>query len=498
MRHACRRIGGVMLIMFLSLGGCTMSASAQDPPTVVAVGDSVVFRFVDVELRVLLQAMGRYLDRPLLVGSVQPVAVTFETPAPVPRTAVPSLLRGVVEAHGLELTVDSAFYRVGPRAGGATTIERDALTAAVQDLFVIRLRHAHATDVAGTIGAIFRIAGAGGGGRALSTETLSDDLRRTAAATTGVRPLAEAPAGRERGATLSGEVVIVPDELTNSLLVRADSADFRLISRAVEHLDLRPLQVLIQVVIVEARKDRFFSIGADAAVSDVSLGGQATLDGTLTGAGLGNLVLQVMKLGSFDLDLIIRAAVARGDARIVSRPIILASNNREARILVGSQRPFVQVSRSLPTDTPTRDQVVQYKDVGTKLTVLPTINSDGYVALLIRQEINGATAETQFDAPIISTREAETEVLVRDGHTVVLGGLRERQQEVTKGGIPILSELPLVGGLFGFENRRTIETELFLFITPTILTDDETAQAVTDSAAERARAAGAEIRGGRR
>ena len=62
---------------------------------------------------------------------------------------------------------------------------------------------------------------------------------------------------------------------------------------------------------------------------------------------------------------------------IISRPVLLASNNTEARFLVGSQRPFVQVSRSLPTDTPVRDQVVQYRDVGTKLTVRPTNNQDG-------------------------------------------------------------------------------------------------------------------------
>ena len=188
-----------------------------------------------------------------------------------------------------------------------------------------------------------------------------------------------------------------------------------------------------------------------------------------------------MNLGPYDIEASLRAAVSRGDARIVSRPVVVASNNREARILVGAQRPFVQVSRSLPTDTPSRDQVIQYRDVGTKLTVIPTINQDGYVSLVIRQEVNSATTETQFDAPVIATREAETQVLVRDGQTVVLGGLRERQHEVTKTGIPILSSLPILGGLFGFQSRRTTETELFLFITPMVLPDD----AAADSAAIR-------------
>jgi len=403
----------------------------------------------------------------------------------------------LADAHGLELVVDSAFYRIAPRSESPrqrpSAAGPDAqATGPPLELFVIRLRHARATDVAGTVAALLGVAGGVSGGRTLSTGTLSDELRRNTGATTaqpGAAP--EGAATDARGATLLGDVTVVPDELTNSLLIRAAREDYDLIAQAVQQLDLRPLQVLIQVLIVEARRDRFFSLGVDVAVDDVSLGDGVTGSGALGGGGLGTLALRIMKMGSFDLDATLRAAVGRGDARIVSRPVLVASNNREARILVGSQRPFVQVSRSLPTDAPSRDQVVQYKDVGTKLTVLPTINADGYVSLLIRQEVNSATSETQFDAPIISTREAETEVMVRDRQTIVLGGLRERQTEVSKSGIPLLSEIPILGGLFGVEERRTTETELYLFITPIILTDDDGVDAATEASLERARATGA-------
>jgi len=165
--------------------------------------------------------------------------------------------------------------------------------------------------------------------------------------------------------------------------------------------------------------------------------------------------------------------------QIVSRPVLLASNNTEARFLVGSQRPFVQVSRSLPTETPTRDQVIQYRDVGTRLTVRPTINQDGYVSLLIQQEVNQATSEVAFDAPVISTREASTRVLVRDGQTIVLGGLRDHQRDVTRSGVPLLSSLPLIGGLFGSASRQTNETELYLFLTPRIIKTDADVDSVT-------------------
>ena len=127
--------------------------------------------------------------------------------------------------------------------------------------------------------------------------------------------------------------------------------------------------------------------------------------------------------GALDVSVALRALSARGDVRILSRPVLLAQNNQEAHILVGSQRPFVQVFRSLPTDAGVRDQIVQYRDVGTSLTIMPTVNPDGYVNLQLSQEVSSATAETQFGAPVISTREARTYLFVRDGQTTVIGGL---------------------------------------------------------------------------
>jgi general secretion pathway protein D len=138
------------------------------------------------------------------------------------------------------------------------------------------------------------------------------------------------------------------------------------------------------------------------------------------------------------------------------------------------------VSRLLPTDNNNQDRVVQYRDVGTRLRVRPTINQDGYVSLMIQQEINAATSEEAFDAPVISTREAVTQVLVRDGQTIMLGGLRDRQRDRSRSGVPILSSLPIVGGLFGTTTTNDTETELYLFITPRILQTDDDADRLTE------------------
>jgi len=474
-------------------------AHSQHDSTVQARGDSVSVRFVDVDVRAAVQALARYLDRPVVFGSsVGAARVTFETPHPVPRTDLPRIMRGLLESQDLDLEADSVsgIYRVrareqarpmpGPPMGARPRVAQST----GPELFVIRLRHARAADVAATVNALYGRASALGeiGGR---PPTLSQQLEQNQVpprVPSDVIPQA-VPGASGRSATLTGETTIVPDPGTNSLLIRANRMDFALITAAVQQLDVRPLQVLIEVLIAEVRKDRSFAFGVDGSVPTSRVPGveNVTANATQSGLGLGDFALRVMRSGlGVDFDATLRAATARGDVRILSRPVIIAANNEAAEILVGSQRPFVQVSRSLPTDAPQRDQVVQYKDVGTRLVVRPTISADGYVALEVTQEVNAATAETQFDAPVISTRTVQTRLVVRDSQTVVIGGLTDRQRDSNQGGVPMLSSIPLLGGLFGRASRRSTETEFFLFLTPRVIRSDGEADAVTRPYGERA------------
>ena len=268
---------------------------------------------------------------------------------------------------------------------------------------------------------------------------------------------------------------IVPDARTNSLLIRASQADYETIRQAILQLDVRPLQVLIEVLIAEVRRDRQDGIGISARVPDQKIGvGSTTMGGEIFGASAGDIVLRILDIGSIKADVVINLLATQGDVTILSRPVVLAQNNQEARVLIGSERPFIQLFRALPTDAAVRDQVVQYRDVGTQLTIRPTINPDGYVTMSVLQEVSSATAETQFGAPIISTREARTQLLVKDGQTAVLGGLIEHQQEYTASGIPLLKDIPLIGRLFRTSQaRRRNTTELFLFLTPHVLRTDQ-------------------------
>lgn len=463
----------VALAILVALLGASRPAEAQRT-------DSLRARFVDAELRTVVQALGQYLDKPLIAAALPPDRVTIDYPGSIPRTGVAAIIRGLLSAHSLSLVEESEYFTIVADRGAAAPAAVITPGAVVQ-LFTVRLRHARAADVAATLNLLFE-----GGGPYVSDAgtlpgTLSESLRQNLAplsiADTVRAPDSAAVAPRRLRGTLAGPATIVPDELTNTLLVRATEADFAVLTGAIDQLDVRPLQVLVEVLIVEARRDRSFDLGVALEVARER--GSTTTGISLSGAGPGDLILSLMTLGRLQVDGLLAAASQRGDIDIVSRPALVVSNNTEGRLLVGSQRPFVQISRSLPTETAARDQVVQYKDVGTKLLIRPTINQDGYVSLLLQQEISAATTETQFGAPVISTREARTQVLVRDGQTLVVGGLADEQRERARSGVPILSALPLVGGLFGRSRRSTSSTELYLFLTPRILRNDQDADAVT-------------------
>lgn len=467
-----RSIAGAVLLACLAAAG----APAQEPQPPGS--DSVTVEFVDAELRAVVQALAPFLPKPLVAANVPALRVSLGGPGPVPRREVPALLRGLLQSQNLELFEEESYFGIRARAPLAPQLPAQSATAAIE-LFVLRLRHAMAPDVAATVNLLFGGSGEFSGRTGLSGGTLSEQLRPLPPLGAPSPAANDPPARATPGAALAGPVTIVPDERTNSLLIRAGAADFQVLRSAIEQLDIRPLQVLIEVLIVEVRRDAGFSLGADILVPQQDLPGGGSAGGQVNGGGLGDLVIRLMKLGKGDVDAVIRMAQSRGIAEIVSRPVLLASNNAEARFLIGSQRPFVQISRVQPTDGATRDQVVQYRDVGTKLTVRPTINQDGYVSLVIQQEINAATDETQFDAPIISTREAVTQVLARDGQTIVIGGLSDQQRGSRQSGVPILSGIPILGGLFGTATRRSTAIELYLFITPRILRTDDDADRVT-------------------
>ncbi len=209
--------GGTALFVSLLTAFPANRLTAQDTTAVKVANDSVSVHFVETDLRAVIQALSGYLPKPVLVGQFQPLRVSLETPGLVTRGALVPLLKGLVESQNLEFVEDSAFYRVmvRPAAAQPTVSSSGGRDTALVLLFVIRLKHARASDVAATVNLLFGGGGEFSGASGLSSGPLSDELRRNVVPSAGAPGGAATPPAQpsRHSASLAGPVTIVPDEL---------------------------------------------------------------------------------------------------------------------------------------------------------------------------------------------------------------------------------------------------------------------------------------------
>jgi general secretion pathway protein D len=370
--------------------------------------------------------------------------------------------------------------------------------------YVVPLKFADADEMAGSLGRLFGIAVSGTRGGSLSDRSLTSTLgqfrlremeafqtRRDALVPQQYVPPQQQPAARDTtqgetaapgGGQLVGRTTIVPSVPTNSLIIRTAPPNFPLLRETIEALDTRPPQVLLEVAVAEITLGR----GEEFGVDWIAKGGSTTArlgnpDAADSVNPLGDFIVKVVSLERVDVRALLRALASRSDVKVLSTPQVLAVNNREARILVGNKVPFVASTR-LGNDVAI-DRTVQYQDVGTNLIIIPTINSEDYVSVEVLQEVSTLTTQTiqaALNAPIISTREAATHAIIRNGQTVVIGGLIGNSTEVRDSGIPFLKDLPLIGFLFKRSSRNRSRTELAIFVTPYIVRTDAEADAIRE------------------
>ena len=480
--HTMRAV--TLTLCFLVGGGLALASqlSAQDPTArrpgmlrqqVAPQEGGITLNFQNLDLAYVVTAMGQAAGINVVSTNMPEVLVNLRTPDPVTPEEVGSLIRSLAEAYGVAVIEEPGFLRLqGPLVQEGEFLEP-------RHLFIHRLQHANALVLSSTLQALFGGSAPIGSSARQSTQTLSQQL--SAMEVQSAQSLQGVQTGSQGQVTfvtapgeLEGDVQIVPDEVTNSLLVRATTADWAIIQEAIEALDLRPLQVVIEVVIAEVIRTGDLNVGVGFFVSDVDQeGGEGTIGRLPVTPPADAFTLDVLRTGDVNVGVTLSALSSTGNVRILSRPLVQAQNNQEARILVGSERPFIQSSYSSINTGGVAQEVVQYRDVGTSLTILPTINEDGYVNLLLTQEVSSATAETQFGAPVISTREATTQILAQTGQTVVIGGLVDQQTEESRTGIPILKDIPVLGWLFGTTRESVTSSELFLFLTPYVIANDQ-------------------------
>jgi general secretion pathway protein D len=177
-----------------------------------------------------------------------------------------------------------------------------------------------------------------------------------------------------------------------------------------------------------------------------------------------------------DIDLFIKYLQTIGNTQVLSNPKLAVINNQEARIHVGERQAYVTTTTTTGQTTTTVSESVTFVDVGIQLAVTPTINDEGYVRMKVKPEISSVVGTLVTPSnnriPIIDTSMAETTVLVKDGTTIIIGGLRKDEKTRSDEQVPILGKIPMIGFLFRSGSNKTERTELLVMITPHIVTGD--------------------------
>lgn len=287
-----------------------------------------------------------------------------------------------------------------------------------------------------------------------------------------IRELISGDSGESLSRVLDREVIVVGDPTSNKVIVSASPRYIGTVNDIISELDAAPPQVLVQALIAEVTLDESASWGLDFDLFDFGgdmydFGMSAAGAGVATSVGLPNL-----SLTSADFGLAVRALEGQGRLEVLSRPSIQINNNEEGNILVGDD---IAIIESVNTFENGRTQAnVTRRNVGIEMLVRPSISSDGFVRMEIAPQISSLSSQVtqiseDFAAPIINTREVQTTVTVRNGETVVIGGLIQTFNDNRNTSVPLFGDLPGVGWLFRTREKNNRRTELLVVLTPRII-----------------------------
>jgi general secretion pathway protein D len=289
--------------------------------------------------------------------------------------------------------------------------------------------------------------------------------------------------GAEEGIPLDTQASarIVADERNNALLIMATPAQYRAILAAVRQLDVVPLQVLIEATIAEVTLNDQLRYGLQWFFNF----GNSTITFSQVASGLVNPVFPAFNyiFQSNDARVVLSALTSVTDVRIISAPHLLVLDNEQARLQVGDQVPIVtqQATSVIDPDAPLVN-TVEYRDTGVILEIIPHVNSSGLVILDIIQEVSDVaeTVTSGIDSPTIQQRQVASTVVVQTGETVALGGLIRDRHTEGETGIPVLSEIPILGNLFKTTTNTDDRTELLILLTPRVVRNANDARVLTE------------------
>lgn len=447
---------------------------------------------------------------PLRYASAVDVAVTvnrlFAEAAQVQGTA------GVEPAQRLAVVADARSNSLLVRSGNPARLAQlqrfvtmlDSPTNAGGNIHVVYLKNAEAVKLAETLRAIYQSdAGATATSRTSLTATAS--LGAPAPSTTATMQAPGAPASLGAGQTQSTPTspgIIQADAATNSIIITAPDAVYNNLRAALDKLDVRRAQVYVEALIAEVSADKAAEFGVQwQDLSGLGSNSVRPFGGTNFGSGGQNIIgvaqnpasaaaglnvgiikgqVSIPGIGEIiNLGLLVRALQSDTNANILSTPTLLTLDNEEAAIIIGQNVPFLTGSyaTSGTSTTPTPFQTIERRDVGLTLRIKPQISEGGTVRLQIYQEVSSVQDSTNSAGVITNKRAVASTVLVDDGQVVVIGGLIQDTLQDSVQKVPVLGDIPWLGGLFRYKSRSLKKTNLMIFLRPTLVRDSQRANA---------------------
>jgi general secretion pathway protein D len=329
------------------------------------------------------------------------------------------------------------------------------------------------------------------------------------------------PASSGGSATISlagGTATIWADKANNALVITAGQRSMRALNAVIDKLDIRQPQVYVEAIIAEVTVDKTADLGVNWAIdgtnSSVGVGGfvspvggssivdlvtaalgasssAASTTGTtttstssLSDATLNGTTLGIGRLKASGVNFAMMLRALQGDSRtnILGTPSVVTRNNQEAKMEVAQEVPFLTGQYSTTNGTGSAFQTIQREEVGTILTVTPTISEGDTVLLKLQVESSSLAASSQGAVDLITNKRAiTTSVLIKDAGTLVLGGLIQDSVTNSEQSVPLLGSIPFIGELFRTRNTEKTKTNFLIFLQPHILRNDAQASVETDA-----------------
>ena len=466
------RLNGIAIVEDAGIYRIVPMSEMQKEPTAVGVGRSS--KEIKVAGKALLQVVPiRFLQSTDMVKLLTPFISTGAVIVDVPKSNHLILVDTDANVRRLLTLVETFDSEQQKRKG--------------PQVFVYHVQNGKAKDIASQLQQVFL--GSKSSGEKTLTKTAYGSTGTTMSGLQPAPQLAPAPTVSTISmgpgvpeAVVSDSTKILADEVLNAIIVLSTPEDYEVIKDAIVKIDIVPRQVIIEGMIASIYLKNELSLGLAWSIKG-SIGDIGTTialrPGVLTAASLPTSGLTLVGIDSGGaIRAVIQALAADSKAKLLATPHITVSDNKEARIQVGKQVPIV-TGETYAAAGVIPQKTIQYKDIGIILKVKPQVNDGGLVNMAISQEVSTySTIEltTGTKDVIIDKTEASTNLVVQDGHTIIIGGLIREDQNKSFSGIPWLSRIPIIGWLFGGTTDTVERTELVILLTPHVLKSQKDAK----------------------